>query len=69
MYKFITIRCRNCGSVIYNLPEKEIKRLKLLNLMCEDCIKHNALESYEVLKNSIEQPEQNNGNNNVKYVS
>lgn len=44
MYKFITIRCRKCGSVIYNLPEKEIKRLKLVNLSCEDCSEHDALE-------------------------
>lgn len=40
MYNFITIRCRCCGSVIYNLPEKDFKKLKLLNLRCEDCIEN-----------------------------
>lgn len=53
MYKFITIRCRSCGSVIYNLPEKEIKKLKLVNLMCEDCTDHNALENSETVMNGF----------------
>ena len=43
MYKFITIRCRNCGSVVYNLPENEIKKVKLVDLMCEDCSIHLSL--------------------------
>ena len=37
MFKFKTIRCRSCGSVIYNMLEKDIKKLKLVNLKCEDC--------------------------------
>ena len=44
MYKFISIRCRSCGSVIYNLQENDFKRLKLVNLTCEDCRDHSALE-------------------------
>lgn len=44
MYKFITVRCRSCGSVIYNLPEKDIRRLKLVNLICEDCMEHEEIE-------------------------
>jgi hypothetical protein len=38
MCKFVTIRCKKCGSVIYNLPEEEFKSLKLVDLICEDCI-------------------------------
>lgn len=48
MYKFKTIRCKNCGSVVYNLPVNEIKKLKVVNFICEDCKDHNAHEKYEV---------------------
>jgi uncharacterized OB-fold protein len=44
MYKFITIRCRSCGSVIYNIQEKDFKRPKLVNLTCEDCMDQATLE-------------------------
>jgi hypothetical protein len=46
MCKFITIRCKICGSVIYNLPEEEFKSLKLVDLLCEDC-------SEEIYENSF----------------
>lgn len=45
MYKFITIKCRSCNSVIYNLPEKDFKKLKLINLTCEDCRDSSTSES------------------------
>lgn len=45
MYKFITIRCRSCGSVIYNIQEKDFKKLRLVNLTCEDCMDYATLES------------------------
>lgn len=50
MYKFKTIRCRSCGSVIYNLPVNETKKLKFVNLRCEDCIEHSASEKSKVKK-------------------
>lgn len=45
MFKFITLRCRNCGSVIYNLPVKDIKKPKHVKLTCEDCAEHNTLRN------------------------
>lgn len=45
MYKFITLRCRNCGSVIYNLPAKGIRKLKHVKLTCEDCAEHSNLRN------------------------
>ncbi|HEX9060060.1 MAG TPA: hypothetical protein VF941_07755 [Clostridia bacterium] len=42
MYKFITIRCICCNSVICNLPEGETSKLKFKNLICEDCIEHDT---------------------------
>ncbi len=50
MYKFKTIRCRNCGSVVYNLPVNEIKKLKFTNIRCEDCIEHRVCEKSEIKK-------------------
>ena len=47
MNKFITIKCRNCSSVIYSLPENEIIKLKHVNLVCEDCTYHNIFENFE----------------------
>ncbi len=40
MFNFKTIRCSCCGSVIYNLPEAQIKKLKKTILKCEDCTYH-----------------------------
>lgn len=48
MYKFVTIRCRSCGSVIYNLQEKEFHKLKLVSLTCEDCIENSDFENSEI---------------------
>lgn len=48
MYKFMTIRCRSCGSVIYNLQERDFKKLRLVSLTCEDCRDHAALENSNV---------------------
>jgi hypothetical protein len=53
MYKFITIRCRCCSSVIYNLPEIEFKNLKLINLMCEDCTDHKVFVNFEMGINNL----------------
>lgn len=55
MYKFITIKCRSCNSVIYNLPEKDFKRLKLINLTCEDCRDHSTLENPKIEMDSSTQ--------------
>jgi hypothetical protein len=48
MYKFITVKCRSCNSVIYNLPEKDFKKLRLINLTCEDCRDHSTSESFRM---------------------
>ncbi|PYG86617.1 hypothetical protein LY28_02836 [Ruminiclostridium sufflavum DSM 19573] len=42
IYKFITIRCRSCGAVVYNLPVSEMKKIKFLNIICEDCLEHST---------------------------
>jgi len=55
MSKFITIRCKICGSVIYNLPENEFKNLKLVDLICEDCIECKDNIEFGMFKNSFEQ--------------
>lgn len=47
MLKFITIKCKSCGSVIYNLPEQDFKKLKLVDLLCEDCLDANESSVYE----------------------
>lgn len=47
MIKFITIRCKSCGNVIYNLPEQEFKKLKLVDLLCEDCLDARESTKYE----------------------
>lgn len=54
MHKFITIRCKSCGAVIFNLPEKQNRKLKFVDLICEDCIDHNALENYGMETNSLD---------------
>lgn len=48
MYKFVTIKCRICNSVIYNLQENDFKKLKLINLTCEDCMDHSDSENFNV---------------------
>lgn len=50
MYKFKTIRCKNCDSVVYNLPVNEINKLKVTNIRCEDCIEHSASEKSKIKK-------------------
>lgn len=47
MIKFITIKCKSCGSVIYNLPEQDFKKLKLVDLLCEDCLDAKEESMYE----------------------
>lgn len=47
MFNFKTIRCSSCGSVVYNLPANETKKLKLANLICEDCIETSVSEKSE----------------------
>jgi hypothetical protein len=69
MYKFITIRCRSCGSVIYNLPENEIKKFKLVNLTCEDCMEHRALEEPQMEKSSTGNSKHKEEKTQIKFVS
>ncbi|KNY27056.1 hypothetical protein [Pseudobacteroides cellulosolvens] len=47
MFNFKTIKCTNCGSVVFNLPEMEAKKLHNFDLKCEDC-------NFEVIKNIFE---------------
>jgi hypothetical protein len=42
MYKFKTLKCYNCNSVITNLPEDEARKLEGLTFRC-DCCNHNNL--------------------------
>lgn len=51
MSKNIILKCKNCGSVIYNLPEKEFRTLKTVDLICDDCIKKN--KEKEGLENKV----------------
>lgn len=46
MYKFITLKCSNCGTVIFNLPETEASGLSGLALLCEDCNYNIFLKGY-----------------------
>jgi uncharacterized OB-fold protein len=48
MYKFTTIKCSNCGTVIFNLPEMEAKKLSNLKLLCEDCNYNTILKDYNL---------------------
>ncbi|WP_010252625.1 hypothetical protein [Acetivibrio cellulolyticus] len=52
MYRFVTMRCRCCGTVMYNLPENEIKKIRHINLVCEDCVEHNNTEISNIINDS-----------------
>lgn len=56
MYKFVTLRCYHCQSVILNLPEAEITKLNGLNFQCECCGHQNLLEKFRFNKGSDGDP-------------
>lgn len=69
MYRFITIRCRSCGSVIYNLPENEIKKLKYFNLTCEDCMEQDALKNPKTGNSGFEYSKHDERKTQIQFVS
>jgi DNA-directed RNA polymerase subunit RPC12/RpoP len=50
MYKFRSLRCFTCNSVILNLPEAEVTKLQGMNIRCENCGHHNSLSGVELNK-------------------
>ena len=49
MFRFVTVRCSCCGTVMYNLPAYEIEKLENSNLICEDCIDHSTMEIFNII--------------------
>ena len=45
MYKFKTLRCSCCNSVMYNLLDTEAGKIKVVNLICEDCKDQNTIDT------------------------
>lgn len=50
MYKFKTLHCQHCKSVMLNLPESEILKLNGLNFQCENCGHQNLLLDFKFHK-------------------
>ncbi|KNY27655.1 hypothetical protein Bccel_2926 [Pseudobacteroides cellulosolvens ATCC 35603 = DSM 2933] len=47
MFKFKTIKCSHCGTVIFNLPETDARKLHNISLICEDCSYINISNEFE----------------------
>ncbi len=52
MYKFKTIRCSSCNSVLINIPEAELEQLDGMLLHCDCCNHINLLKFKPHGKNS-----------------
>ena len=50
MYKSNFLQCYNCGALVINLPEEELKGLEGLNFMCESCGHQNLLIENKLIK-------------------
>jgi hypothetical protein len=50
MYKFRSLNCYYCKSLILSLPEIEILKLNGLNFQCECCGHHNKLTEFKFYK-------------------
>ncbi|MDP4093390.1 MAG: hypothetical protein Q8920_08520 [Bacillota bacterium] len=44
MFKYKTLRCSHCNSVIVNIPAAEANKLEGMNFTCECCGHHNVLK-------------------------
>lgn len=49
MFRFKTIKCANCKSVIMNLPEDELEKLNGILFRCECCNHLNKLNEYALI--------------------
>ncbi|MCR4435426.1 MAG: hypothetical protein QHH06_03350 [Clostridiales bacterium] len=47
MYKFKSLKCYHCNSVLLNLPESEIAKLDGLSFQCECCGHQNILSAFK----------------------
>lgn len=56
MYKFKSLKCYNCNSVLLNLPESEIVKLNGLNFQCECCGHQNLLSRSRFYKGNDSDP-------------
>lgn len=56
MYKFKSLKCYNCNSVLLNLPESEIIKLNGLNFQCECCGHQNLLSMSRFYKGNDSDP-------------
>lgn len=50
MFKFKSLICYNCNSVMLNLPEAVIMKLNDINFRCECCGHLNMLKKFTFLK-------------------
>lgn len=50
MLNIKTLRCSNCNSVLFNLPESEVIKLNGSNFFCECCGQMNILEDFHFNK-------------------
>lgn len=55
MFKFITIRCKACGSVLYNIPDTTLMDFVPEKMICEDCFGHYQFNDFKFNKNQITQ--------------
>ncbi|MCX7842675.1 MAG: hypothetical protein N2489_06335 [Clostridia bacterium] len=56
MYKFKSLHCYHCKSVILNLPDFEISKLDGLSFQCECCGHTNVLSGSKFSKGSDNDP-------------
>ena len=56
MYRFKSLHCYHCKSVILNLPDYEVAKLNGLNFQCECCGHQNALSGSRFFRGSDTDP-------------
>jgi hypothetical protein len=59
MYKFKSLNCYYCKSLILNLPEIELTKLNGLNFQCECCGHQNRLSEFKFYKGTNKDPQLN----------
>jgi hypothetical protein len=52
MYNFKSLKCCNCNSVMFNLPETEVIKLSGSQFRCECCRHQNVLVGFRLLRTS-----------------
>lgn len=50
MISFITFKCCNCNSVIFNLPKQEASKLVDLEFLCDYCNKPLEIKNFKIAK-------------------